>query len=304
MTNSYGPDDSILAPCTGECHRGTSEAGLDNPSQANKICADFMKTKLAEALEIHNRRMGSEEEKRLNFLGWINIKQEAEDDLICYPHKSEVLETAQNMWDFPYRHGWCKVCHKGDRVNCQPQPGYGWGWCLPQCQQNVTSNLLQEKTKIAKEAHIESFVYENCSSNVNVMTEFCTGAPLVSGYGQVWTFKGGKFALVGQEVRKYNQAVTNRTAVQHDDAVGAACYGDAGGSVWKLWKFFAEDGSGRMEERAVLTGVLSRFEEQCGVQWPDLRDSKNTSQHHMVHTRITSVLDWINKWIADGKCST
>ena len=303
LTNSYGPSDSILESCTGECHIGTSEAGLDNPSQANQVCADFMKTKLKEALEIHNRRMGSEEEKRLNFLGWIKIQAEGEADLTCYPHKSEVLRTAQNMWDFPYRHGWCKVCAGGERLNCEAQPGHGWGWCLPQCHQNATSSIRREKTNIAREAHVESFVYQNCSSNVNVLTEFCTGAPLVSGYGQVWTFQGGQFVLVGHEVRKYQEQLDNRTAVQHHDALGAACYGDAGGSVWKLWKFFAEDGSGRLEERAVLTGVLSRFEEQCGVQWPGLADRNKTIQHHMVSTRVTAVLDWINKWIADGKCS-
>ena len=222
------------------------------------------------------------------------------------------------MWDFPYRYGWCKVCGTdGARLNCEPQAGSGWGWCLPQCQQNATSSLQQGGTNIAREAHVESFVYENCSSNVNVLTEFCTGAPLVSGYGQVWTFKGGKFELVGHEVRKYHQeeeeeeegkeedskTTSSYRAVQHHEALGGACYGDAGGAVWKLWKFFAEDGSGRMEERAVLTGVLSRFEEQCGVLWSSLRDRKAGGRHSMVHTRVTSVLDWINKWIADGKCS-
>jgi len=53
---------------------------------------------------------------------------------------------------------------------------------------------------------------------------------------------------------------------------------------------------------AVLTGVLSRFEEYCGVFRPDIRRHYSKPVQHTIHTRITSILDWINDWIADGLC--
>ena len=50
-------------------------------------------------------------------------------------------------------------------------------------------------------------------------------------------------------------------------------------------------------ENVVFT-QFSRFEDQCGVVGPELREGKS----HTVHGRVSSVLDWINVWIADGKC--
>jgi hypothetical protein len=49
---------------------------------------------------------------------------------------------------------------------------------------------------------------------------------------------------------------------QHTSAVGDACFGDAGGSVWKMWRFRdpASASADRPSQLAVLTGVVSRLE--------------------------------------------
>jgi hypothetical protein len=49
---------------------------------------------------------------------------------------------------------------------------------------------------------------------------------------------------------------------QHTSAVGDACFGDAGGSVWKMWRFRdpASPSADRPSQLAVLTGVVSRLE--------------------------------------------
>jgi hypothetical protein len=51
---------------------------------------------------------------------------------------------------------------------------------------------------------------------------------------------------------------------QHTSAVGDACFGDAGGSVWKMWRFRdpASTSADRPSQLAVLTGVVSRLELQ------------------------------------------
>ena len=48
--------------------------------------------------------------------------------------------------------------------------------------------------------------------------------------------------------------------LQHSTATGDACYGDAGGSVWKFWVFRENSDvpDNRIHKLAVLTGVVSR----------------------------------------------
>ena len=53
---------------------------------------------------------------------------------------------------------------------------------------------------------------------------------------------------------------------QHSAFEGDSCYGDAGGSVWKLWTFRDPQSSDKTwnkkyknQELAVLTGVISRY---------------------------------------------
>ena len=55
---------------------------------------------------------------------------------------------------------------------------------------------------------------------------------------------------------------------QHSSVVGDSCFGDAGGSVWKYWKF--KDPASNAPVRpdhgtlAVLTGVVSRYLDRHG----------------------------------------
>ena len=60
-----------------------------------------------------------------------------------------------------------------------------WGWCLPTCENKTTQKEWKER---AHEAVVDSFVYEDCSKDIDIKTEFCTGAPITSSYGQEWMY--------------------------------------------------------------------------------------------------------------------
>lgn len=188
----------------------------------------------------HEKYMGSGD-LAYHFLGWIRIhepkKKKGKNDTFCYPHEGEDLKNAKSMWDFPYRDGWCSVVQ-----------GRGWGWCQPDCHES-------EQTLI--EASVDAFVYQNCSSDINMKKEFCTGEPTVTGYGQFWNRTGvNSFELISHEKRKYKNNKTLEE--QHHSTAPRGCFADAGGSVWKFFKLAKEKGE-RGEEFAVLTGVTSRY---------------------------------------------
>ena len=172
-TNSYGPEDSILRRCDSKCHK-TLKEGVEvytedgeitkiengNPSLADDLCAQFRREKLQDAMTDYRREMAGDKldkqgfslDEKFNFLGWIKIADSDNHTITCYPHlHSEGLDTAREMWDLPYKHGWCEV---GDRLlidvcdtqliihpcqvcsgeemsgpGCAPSPGSGWGWC-------------------------------------------------------------------------------------------------------------------------------------------------------------------------------
>ena len=65
------------------------------------------------------------------------------------------------------RGGWCHTCQDS---GCED-----WGWCVPGCDGAMD---LQDNNNFARTLHelpVDSFVYENCSLNVDTLTEFCTG---------------------------------------------------------------------------------------------------------------------------------
>ena len=335
LTNSYGPADSTFQYCNGKCHKqvdtdisvslnGKVQTGqFGNPSMTDPICAEFINTKLDEAKRIHKtndgQKLNGEGHKidpNLHFLGWIQI-QNGDKNITCYPHAYENgLENARSLWDFPFRHGWCETCKSGISSNCTPEPDKNWGWCQPECDE---PNVQPDWHDTAHEAVVDAFVYENCSKNINTKTEFCTGAPIVTSYGQIWVLdetKNPKFFFKQNQLRAIRNDLDwngNGTIIrpgakyqntQHSSAIGDACYGDAGGSVWKYIRF-RNEGIDRPHKLAVLTGVVSRFEEYCGVFRPDSRAPHSTPVQHTIHTRIATVHDWItqNVWDADGQCT-
>jgi len=338
LTNTYGPSDSVNEYCNGKCHKqvetdvsirsdGEVKTGLfGNPSMADPICADFISTQLEQAKRIHRNNapangsnlnsQGQQVDPSLHFLGWIQI-QNGDQNITCYPHNYENgLENARSLWDFPFRHGWCETCKTGIASSCVPEPNKNWGWCGPECDE---PNVQPDWHDTAHEAVVEAFVYENCSKNVNTETEFCTGSPIVTSYGQIWVLdatKSPKFFFKQNQLRAARTDLDwngNGTIIrpgakyqnaQHTSAVGDACYGDAGGSVWKYARFRGE-GTDRPHKLAVLTGVVSRFEEYCGVFRPDSRQPFQKPVQHTVHTRIGRVHDWITQNVGDedGQCT-
>jgi len=349
-TNSYGPRDSIFEYCHSKCHKEAIEPieildennevkfeKFGNPSLADPLCSLFRKEKLAEALEIHDKESESRDLSQqghnlfgfniAHFLNWVKIKRRSTGaEIICYPHLyEEGLQQARSMYETPFQYGWCEVCKDGNAHECLPSPDKNWGWCQPECEENHQQPAFH---KTIHEAAVDAFVYENCSRGINTPTEFCTGSPIKSGFGQVWEYDDeakdiwqtdkGTFIKMKNELRQFHEDVgqdgqelvlrpgRGYQALQHSSTIGDACYGDAGGSVWKYWVFRDSTSSkpdNRVMKLAVLTGVVSRFEENCGVFRPFLSQHHRKPVHHTVHTRVTSIIDWINSWIADGSCS-
>jgi len=255
--------------------------------------------------------------KKYHFPGWVKIISDSSSNITkCFPHMdSMTLKNARNMLEFPYRHGWCMVCPEGNTHDCKPSPDHNWGWCNPSCEED---QYTRWNNTVAHEAAVDAFIYPNCSKSINTWTEFCTGTPIISGFGQVWRHESstGSFSKVKNELQTYveepgwngNNTIlrpgSRYQAIQHSNSLGDACYGDAGGSVWKYWMFQdqSEKRNNRVHQLAVLTGVLSRFEEYCGVFRPDTTMHYSKPVQHTIHTRITSILDWVNYWIGTGRC--
>ena len=70
------------------------------------------------------------------------------------------------------RGGWCLTCPRAVKAkDCKE-----WGWCAPGCDGSLDkpSDDKEFWNKI-HELPVDSFVYENCSLNVDTLSEFCTG---------------------------------------------------------------------------------------------------------------------------------
>merc|ERR1711971_318413 len=146
------------------------------------------------------------------------------------------------------------------------------------------------------ELPVDSFVYENCSRNVDTFTEFCSRYATLTGEKMIYNREeDNRITFVRNEGRRYlfktkehprhwensYNAYSKAGGYYHDmhslidkrhtNFQGDACYGDAGGAVWKYWRFSRPGSEGETrtetnsEPLAVLTGVISRFEESCGT---------------------------------------
>ena len=241
-----------------------------NPSFADEMCNKFKKLKWTEIMHIQEQELkrlgekksGDSVHDRNPALIWLKVVDTKNNNTehMCYPLTHDHTHLMRNMFDFPFKYGWCKTCKEGSINNCMPEPNKGWGWCQPQCDETMYPPV----EKNIHEAAVDSFKYEKCSHNFNMDTEFCTAVPVLRGYGQVWNFDGKDFNLVQKELRVVHDPMKDKysgTHNQHTNNVGDVCYGDAGGSVWKFWVF--RDNSTTTENRnrklAVLTGVISRF---------------------------------------------
>ena len=288
-TNSYGPPGSIFGMCHGKCHKeindhvhirlnGSIVSGLfHNPSFLDPICSKFRKEKLQAAIALSEKNIrgtrnsqGQVVNKDYNFLGWIKIIRISDgQEVVCYPFKyEEGLEKARSLWDFPFKHGWCETCKDDLATKCIPEPHRNWGWCLPECDEPKVQKDIHLR---AHEAVVDAFVYPDCSKDINIASEFCTAAPIISSFGQIWvlddTDERGEFFFKSNQLRKLRNDLTFKDdgldlSFQHTSAVGDICLGDAGGSVWKFMKFRDNTAStARPHKLALLTGVVSRSEQ-------------------------------------------
>lgn len=306
---------------------------FSNPSLAHPLCQAFVRSSWPLAKQLHREAAGRMDDTgtvvdpALHSLTWVRLEGPDGTNVTCYPEtQPEALRASNSLWDRPFRHGWCTVCQKGLVGDCIPGQDEGWGWCLPECDE---SNLQPDLHRTAHEAVVDSFVYENCSKGVDTKTEFCTGVPVTMSLGQIWNVdtsaigngtSGGapRFSFRRNQLRQFKMDTTwngNGTIIrpgaqyqgaQHTQAVGDACYGDAGGSVWKFYNMRGMGPSpNRTHRLAFLTGVLSRFEEYCGLFRPDSTQPYSKPVQHTIHTRVTRILDWILNyiWDNDGSCT-
>jgi len=343
-TNAYGPTDSIFHDCHSKC------TTAPNPSLSDPLCKRF-------ADEVASTRRLEEDfntDKRVAGLDDITpakvvLHLADGEEIPCFPFSNSMeAENVRSGYDFPYKHGWCRVCERKGADTTQDcetldsatlKPNSNWGWCLPECDEDW---MQSDWHNIARESMVDSFVYENCSHNVDTFSEFCTGAKFLTTYEMHYQTDGNTFSFIKGSLRTYKPEGYNNSLssweelpknakgeanenpwtqirpgskyqhLQHTQAVGDVCYGDAGGSVWKMWSFRdllnkrKEDKEVRRPDHgklAVLTGVISRFEHHCGFFRPDRFEHWSRPVQHSVHARITSYLGWIMETIGEsGVC--
>ena len=324
-TNAYGPTNSIFHNCFGECQKKINSSyqvdnkivSAANPSLVDPVCKGFV-----DKMVKGSNKMHSDFEKLTQFDS--NFKQSGFQSIAlskievynastlhsCFPFQSHnEAENIESGYDFPFRHGWCRVCENVGVNNSNECEGImgsdsNWGWCLPECTEEISHHL-----KFPKEVAVDAFSFENCSKGVNTMHEFCTGAKLLTSYTLRYSVSSEQsnrgdneldFLLIDGKPRHFQPGDTewnsNKKIIMprdkylgatHHQAQGDVCFGDAGGSVWKIWAF--RDPNDSIHKRpkygklAVLTGVISRFEHYCGFY--KSRENSERPVQHTIHAR-------------------
>merc|ERR1712212_454404 len=265
-TNAYGPPGSIFHDCFGKCQKtieypyliNNMQSRAANPTLTNPVCQMFVER------VVRTNRLQMDFEQAMNqmqYLAIVPARVEISDGAkllhVCYPF--ETYQNARNVrsgLEYPYRHGWCSVCERKnitDASQCSDilSANTNWGWCLPECDEPYKQPATQE---YPHEVAVDAFVYENCSHGVNTFKEFCTGAKSVVAYTMTYLLSGGnmgpQFTFLYGTPRHFspgdlawnmNDPII-RPGSRYQGKVltpvrGDACYGDAGGSVWRIWAF-------------------------------------------------------------------
>ena len=203
--------------------------------------------------------------------------------LDCYPWYTNSTPAAMGLKDLiteagykPYTSGWCDTCDPED-PGCEVTPYDNWGWCIPGCDGSLDEDPADFINRV-HELPVDAYVYENCSKGVDTLSEFCTGFPITQGKMVEYRYKDNDttFTKYRTYARQFHPGGIgwngNDTIIrpgaryqgrQHSSYEGDACYGDAGGSVWKYWVFrnpgdSNAEGWSKNKRLAVLTGVISR----------------------------------------------
>jgi len=334
-TNAYGPRDSLFHDCYGKCHKDVEapilvdgkQTKASNPSLADPVCKKFLE-KVAKSGMMDKDFKKMTEKKSMRGIDPSKVEIFDDDDNLhtCYPFDEfKKTENIRSGFEYPFRHGWCSVCERkgvNSSMKCDSllKEDSNWGWCLPECDEDFKQPEGHEYHEYPHEVAVDAFVYENCSNGIDTFKEFCTGAKLATAYTLRYMMSGGDFELVDGVHRHFspgdpdwsnNPSIvrpgSRYQGLQHTQVSGDVCYGDAGGSVWKLWSFrhrnkddYTRPKQGKL---AVLTGIISRFEQHCGFFRPDQNEHWWRPVQHSIHARVTSIRNWIIGYIkTSGSC--
>lgn len=152
-----------------KCKNNRCLKDVDNPSLNNELCRYFQDTV---------RRQTLDTDTAVVLL--TNLTGIERSKLYCYPWDSETVQNISSYRHKPYRGGWCDTCEM-KYENCKVTAKDNWGWCVPGCDGSQDENMESKFRKQVHELPVDSFVYENCSVNVDTMTEFCTGSAITQG---------------------------------------------------------------------------------------------------------------------------
>jgi len=292
--NSFSPDQSVYRKCVSIC---TLEM---NPTLMDPVCMQLQNSQNFNTLNMDQ-------------VARYVVKSEKED-VFCYPFTD--ASNFEFYGEYPYKTGWCETECDPSIDYCMDDT-YKWGWCIDGCDNERPSDFNEN----IHELPVHSFVYENCSNNVDTFSEFCTGFPITRPRQHQVRLDNGMYTLLATDEEVFHPGNIgwngNSTIIregaryhgrQHTSDEPDVCFGDAGGSVWKLWRFYDDKDATapRSQVLATLTGVISRFEENCGAFQENQgeMDHPNLPTQHAVHGRIQTNFAWIyNTAFSEKTCN-
>merc|ERR1712200_88550 len=190
-----------------------------------------LKDDLCNELKIAEATAMNEEDPVMRFV----IKSpKGEEDKFCYPwdEPGEV----EVLGERPFKGGWCHTEWDPSLSDCSKDDDEFWGWCVEGCDEDKPRDFNEN----IHEIEVDAFVYENCSTNVDTFTEFCTGSPIVRPkQHNVRKTQEGDWLKISTDPETWHPADVgwngNSTILrpasryqgrQHNSVVGDACFGD------------------------------------------------------------------------------